>query len=190
MSDQDREQEQKLPRKNTVILERRFVPEGSIIMREGEAGENAFLIQSGEVSVYTQSGDHRFELAKMGPGQIVGEMALVFDDEVRTATVEALEDCNLIVITRGTFQKKLDSSDPTIRAIVPMLMRRIINTSNALIKKSADPDEMVETISMIYQNVQAALSPGQKSTFQRDVGPKLEVFLDSIKNFRETHGND
>ena len=169
-------------REKTVILERRFVPKGKIIMQEGDVGYSAFLVQSGKVVVYTDAGGKRLELARMGVGQIVGEMALVFD-QPRTATVEALEDCNLIVITRRVLQQKLDKSDPTIRAIVPMLMRRVLDTSNALIKKSADVEDLIDTVNMIYQNVNGALPLERRQDFQDDVGPHLEAFLEAIKAF-------
>jgi CRP/FNR family transcriptional regulator, cyclic AMP receptor protein len=168
--------------KDPVILERRFVPQGSIIMREGEKGYCAFLIQSGKVRVY--AGENRVELATMDMGQIFGEMALVFD-EPRTATVEALEDCNLIVITRDTLQQKLERSDPTVRAIVPMLMKRIVQANNVLLNKQGDGvDDMIETVNSIYQNIHASLPPVQKKSLETAVLPPLEVFLKAVQAFK------
>ena len=169
--------------RDAVILERRFVPEGSVIMKQGEQGSSAFLIQSGSVKVYTQAQDgRRVDLAEMGVGQIFGEMALVFD-EPRTATVEALEDCNLIVITRQTLEDKLRKSDPTVRAIVPMLMKRIMVANNALLKKAGSTDELVETVNAVYQNIHATLPPAQKKSLENTVLPKLEDFLKAMIEF-------
>ncbi|HRQ60205.1 MAG TPA: cyclic nucleotide-binding domain-containing protein, partial [Alphaproteobacteria bacterium] len=130
--------------KDSIILERRFVPQGTLVMRQGDPGNSAYLIQSGSVSVFTEHEGKTIELAKLELGQIFGEMALIFDDP-RTASVKAMEDCNLIVITRQSFKQKLDRSDPTIRAIVVMLTQRIVTANNALLAKKSNLTDLVDT---------------------------------------------
>ncbi len=115
--------------KDRVILERRFVPKGSVIIKEGEEAYSAYLIQSGKVGVYTLKDGRQVQLAELGMGEICGEMALIGEDS-RAANVKTLEDCNLIVITRSAFEEKLRHSDPTIRAVMHMLIKRL-KTSNA-----------------------------------------------------------
>lgn len=170
--------------KDSIILERRFVPEGTLVMRQGDQGNSAYLLQSGMVSVYVDHDGRRIELAKLEMGQIFGEMALIFDDP-RTASVVALEDCNLIVITRQTFKQKLDRSDPTIRAIVVMLTQRILTANNAMINKKADLSDLMDTSKMIYENVLSGLPAVQKRTFENSVLPKLEDLMNEIKSFQE-----
>lgn len=170
--------------KDSIILERRFVPAGTLVMRQGDQGNSAYLLQSGSVSVFTEYEGKKIELAKLEMGQIFGEMALIFD-EPRTASVMALEDCNLIVITRQTFKQKLDRSDPTIRAIVVMLTQRIVTANNALLAKKGDLDDLMETSKIIYDNVLSTLPPAQKRTFENSVLPKLDEFMGAIKSFQE-----
>lgn len=179
--------EKKANNKDTIILERRFVPAGAEILKEGERGSTAFLIQSGQVRVVAgrQSGKE-VELGYLGVGQIFGEMALVFD-EPRSATVEAVEDCNLIVITRETMNHKLNKSDPTVKAIVPMLMKRIVETNNALLNKESSVDDMVQAVNNIYENIYSSLSSAQKQSLQNEVLPKLQEFLGAVKGFRERY---
>ena len=178
----------KKSKESTVLLERRFVPKGKFIMKEGDVGTTAFLIQSGKAAVYSESTGKKIEFAEMGVGQIVGEMALVFD-QPRSATIEALEDCNLVVITRRVLEQKLERSDPMIRAIVPMLTKRILDTSNALIRKSSDVDDLIDTVNLLYQNVQPPMTDEQRKVFTKDVGPHLEAFLNSIKDFQKKHAS-
>ena len=102
--------------KDTIILERCFVPEGKLVVKEGEDGNCAYLIQSGSVTVFTYNEGARIDLANFEAGEIFGELALIFD-EPRSASVVANEDCNLIVITRNTLKHKLDNSDPTVKEI-------------------------------------------------------------------------
>ena len=55
--------------RDSVILERRFIPGGHLLIEEGEVGNCAYLIQSGTVSVYSDDGGKRVELATLGPGR-------------------------------------------------------------------------------------------------------------------------
>jgi CRP/FNR family transcriptional regulator, cyclic AMP receptor protein len=167
--------------KETVILDRRFVPQGSIIMKEGETSVCAFLIQSGRVKIY--AGPNKIELATMEAGQIFGEMALVFD-EPRTATVEALEDCNLIVITREKLMEKLDRSDPTVRAIVPMLMKRLLQSNNVILNKENSLDEMLDTVTAIYENIARNQIPTRKKTLENMILPKLQDLTKAVREFQ------
>ena len=118
---------------DTIILERRFVPEGTLVMRQGDPGNCAYLVQSGTVSVYTEKDGKKTELAQLGAGEIFGEMALVFD-EPRSASVKAAEDSNLIILTREAFKQKLNKTDPTIKAIVGMLIKRVTSANEKIAK--------------------------------------------------------
>jgi CRP-like cAMP-binding protein len=120
---------------NRVILERRFVPKGGVFIKQGDEAYSAYLIQSGLVSVYSKVDDEVLELAQLGAGEICGEMALV-SDGCRTASVKALEDCNLIVITRTAFEEKLSRLDPTIYAIINMLISRLKKLNDAVLSEN------------------------------------------------------
>ena len=172
--------------RNSVILERRFVPEGTLIIKEGEDGNCAYLLQSGSVEVYTKNEDKKVVLAKLDIGQIFGEMALIFDEK-RTASVKALEDCNLAVITRQAFKQKLDKTDPTMKAIVQMLTQRIISANNTVINKKSSLEDLRETTQIIYQNVLSGLPKNRQRTFQNAVLPKLDDFLHAIRAFEEKY---
>lgn len=175
-------------RKDTVILDRRFVPKGAVIIKEGEFGNQAFLVQSGAVRVFVKSDDREVELAKLGTGQIFGEMALIFDGP-RTASVQASEDCNLIVISRQQFEDKLRSTDPTIKAVVNMMARRILDVNNSLINKKNDLDALKEATRVIYQNVAGGLKGAQLRAFQSGVVPKIEGMLEALEAFEDRYGD-
>lgn len=168
------------------ILERRAVPRGDTIIYQGEMGVSAFLVQSGEVVVFTEADGKKIELARMGPGQIVGEMALVVDSP-RTATVQAVTDCNLIVITREVLQEKLQKSDPTIRALVPMLMKRIAQSNKALLRQGGHLDDMEGLIRSLYQELHASLPAAQKKSLEMAVEGPMHDFLKAIGDFRSRY---
>lgn len=155
-------------------------------MEEGEPGSCAYLIQSGSVEVYTENEGQEIRLAKLELGQIFGEMALIFDER-RTASVRAVEDCNLIVITRQSFQAKLNKSDPTIKAIVQMLSQRVVLANNTLVNKKSNVQDLVETTEIIYENVLSSLPRSRQRTFQTAVLPKLEEFLKAVDAFSDRY---
>ena len=173
---------------NTVILERRFIPKGQIIIHNGEYGQEAFLIQSGQVQVFIAKDDKDVELARLEAGQIVGEMAFISDGP-RTASVRATQDCNLIVISRQQFQEKLKESDPTVRAIVQMLSKRIVDSNNSLLNKKSDLEDLKETAHTIYENILVKLSLNQQRNFQNTVFPHLQALMESLDTFKERYGD-
>jgi CRP-like cAMP-binding protein len=78
------------------------IGEGRVLMRQGEVALECYVIESGEV-VVTKDGQ---ELARRGPGTIVGEMALI-DHGPRTATVTAVTPVTAYVLNRGEFSSLL-----------------------------------------------------------------------------------
>ncbi|NNF65214.1 MAG: Crp/Fnr family transcriptional regulator [Acidimicrobiia bacterium] len=52
----------------------------SHLFREGEQATRAFLIEKGEVSLYRGSGDDRRVVARVGPGAVIGDIAMFSGD--------------------------------------------------------------------------------------------------------------
>ncbi len=80
------------------FLKRRDFPRGAVVFREGERGEELFIVHSGRVgSFVTQSDGTRRRIYEFGPGRFFGEMAIV-EGEPRSATCWAEEDTTLLVL--------------------------------------------------------------------------------------------
>jgi CRP-like cAMP-binding protein len=88
------------------------VAAGTVLAREGDLGDEFFVIESGTAKV-TRGGA---PVAKLGAGDFFGEIALI-REERRTATVTATSPMVLIVMTGSSF-RSLDSSTPEIRETV------------------------------------------------------------------------
>jgi serine/threonine-protein kinase len=83
----------------------RFRP-GELIVREGEAGSTAYILVEGRCRVYKGSGTDRALLREMGPGDAFGETAVV-TDKPRTASVEAVDEVKVMVVTRDNLTEGL-----------------------------------------------------------------------------------
>jgi hypothetical protein len=67
------------------------IRKGAIIVQEASTDSEAYLVHSGLVEVFHERGGRRLVLARLGPGQVFGEMALILE-RPRTASVVAVED--------------------------------------------------------------------------------------------------
>jgi predicted signal transduction protein with EAL and GGDEF domain len=94
--------------------------QGEVLIREGERGECAYIIESGNVEILLQRDGQLIQISTRGAGSLIGEMAMI-DDRPRTATVRALDDCTLMEITRDDFAHRVESADP----VVKMVMRTV-----------------------------------------------------------------
>lgn len=100
---------------------------GDLLIRQGEAGKSAYIIEQGRVEIYIEKDGKPQFVGTRGPGTLLGEMALI-DDDTRTANVRALEDCKLIEITREDFVRRLNATDPVMQTVMRVLMTRYRDT--------------------------------------------------------------
>lgn len=85
-------------------------PKGTVIINEGDSGSSMFLLLHGRVKVFVSDGHGKeFVLAVLGPGECVGELALL-DDEPRTASVETEEATSFLVVQKVDFLELLSDS--------------------------------------------------------------------------------
>ena len=110
--------------KSATVLDRKAVPAGSKIFTEGDTGNVAFIVESGEIEIWKGSEAEKHRLGVISKGGIFGEMALI-DGEPRMASATALTDCILIAVSEGIFQQKIDRSDPFVVALLRMFAKNI-----------------------------------------------------------------
>jgi predicted acylesterase/phospholipase RssA/CRP-like cAMP-binding protein len=77
---------------------------GEALFRQGEPADSLFLIVSGRVRVLRNEQDESRDVAELGPGEIVGEMAMV-SGEVRPTTVVAVRDSQVARLTKTGFDR-------------------------------------------------------------------------------------
>ena len=121
------------------LLGRTTYPAGARILTVSQPGEMAYIILDGTLKVSTiQSNGRELTLALLGPGEIVGELALT-DRSGRSADVEALEKATLVWIDRNTFER-LRRELPAITENLLRLMARRLRLANAQLQAIATLD--------------------------------------------------
>ncbi|TFH73286.1 EAL domain-containing protein [Gammaproteobacteria bacterium LSUCC0112] len=93
-------------------------------MRQGDPGHCAFFIQSGRVLIsLTRPDGSVLQMGNRGPGSLIGEMAIV-DDGPRSASVQAIEDCRLLEISKHDFTRALRNSNPIVGLVTRLILLR------------------------------------------------------------------
>jgi hypothetical protein len=103
-------------------LPRRLFEPGEVIIREGDAGDAAYVVVSGRCRAYRNVGAEQETLEVMGAGDVFGEMALILD-EPRAATVEAMDRVTVLVLGKQTMTEGL-GVDGWTGALVRALAQR------------------------------------------------------------------
>jgi CRP/FNR family transcriptional regulator, cyclic AMP receptor protein len=93
---------------------------GTVLCKEGEIGQEFFVIVDGEVEVKRKGR----RLGTRGAGDFIGEIALL-EDMKRTATVTAKTPLHVFVLTRPTFQHLVNEHPAVERKILRTLARRL-----------------------------------------------------------------
>jgi len=120
---------------SNAAVEQSYQP-GQLIMRQGDTGVGAFIIRSGKVEVVQERDGKETKLATLGPGDVVGEMALL-DEFPRSASVRAVEPTTALGIQRWHFRGILESHPQLALALLPILTRRIRNAEGVLPAQAA-----------------------------------------------------
>jgi len=105
--------------------ERKF-PAGTVLMQQGDTGAGLFVITSGHVKVTQATDPDRAEenLRTMGPGEVLGEMALL-DDLPRSATVTAIDDVTALLLPIWEFRTILHSNPDIAVKLLATLSHRL-----------------------------------------------------------------
>jgi len=99
--------------------------QGSTLFVEKMPGEVLYIVLEGGIDIIKKTKDGDNIIAKIGPGEIVGEMSLI-DSGPRTATGKTNSDSRLVVVTKKSFNEMLES-DPKIAAKILMELLKVIN---------------------------------------------------------------
>ena len=96
----------------------RLYDPGEIIFKSGDRGGEAYVIKSGKVGIKVPGSQKSITT---GPGQIIGEMAVISDME-RMATASAIDETVVVALSRRAMQRMMDSVDMEMRTIIEFLV--------------------------------------------------------------------
>lgn len=106
------------------IYDRKLFGPGKLLIRPGDPPSHAYLVQSGRARVFAIVNGERKNLAALGPGDIVGDMALIRKSDHHYG-VEAINTVLAVVISIRRLHDALDGADPLMKTILNGMLRRV-----------------------------------------------------------------
>jgi len=103
--------------------------DGEIVIRQGEMGDNMFVIQEGQVEIVVEQDGQEVRLAVQGAGQPIGEMA-IFQHQVRSATVRALGQARILTVDKKRLLRRIHE-DPSLAYYMMQTMSQRVRELNA-----------------------------------------------------------
>jgi CRP/FNR family cyclic AMP-dependent transcriptional regulator len=124
-----------LERFSQVAVPRSF-PSGTRVFHEGDRSDACYIVRSGSLRVTREHSDGRaITLATLGPGDIFGELAML-DGEVRSASVETLEDSELVALPGADVRALLGRHPEITVKLVAALVGRLRAANERIARQS------------------------------------------------------
>ncbi len=120
---------------------RTFEP-GELLIRKGEPPNGLHLIASGEVEVSTTEGEERLVIAKLGPGEVVGEVAMILRRE-SMADVQAVHPSVTLFLSGAGFHEILRAHPTLLAQLYDLAVKRDEETSSVVAQEAQNADDYV-----------------------------------------------
>ena len=139
------------------LVRGRTVGPAELVFKEGDPGDKFFIVQSGSVEILTdKAGSEPDLLAVKRAGDAFGEMALL-TDAPRSATVRAVEQTNLLVVSRDQFEQLLGGD--TLATRVMRSLAKSLRSLNIRFGARDATDAMNNPLMNYTRAVQKSLLP-------------------------------
>jgi len=141
-----------------VAVPRGFAP-GEAVFHEGDASDTCYVVRAGRARAIRQHADGRqITLATFASGDIFGELAM-FDDEVRSATVEATEELGVLAIL-GNDMRRLMREHPEIAVKLAVALARRLRSANERLARQSFQTVQSRVAAVLAQLVEQAREEG------------------------------
>jgi CRP/FNR family transcriptional regulator len=141
-----------------VSVPRRFGA-GEVVFREGDDSDTCYVVNTGHARAIREHPDGRqITLATFGPGDIFGELAM-FDDERRSATIEASDDLEVLGIL-GTDMRRLLRRHPDIAVKLVIALGRRLRAANERLARQSFQTVQSRVAAVLAQLVEQAQAEG------------------------------
>lgn len=130
---------------------------GDWIFRQADPGDYAFVIESGWVEVTHGIGESSEVLARIGPGELLGEMALI-DGNPRSASARAATEVRLRQVSFEQLSERLDSADPMLRLLLKVMLSRYRDVLSPGSERPLDPNDADRQAVLMRLNLEQDLA--------------------------------
>jgi len=121
---------------------------GEFLFKQNDLTKDLYIVKSGKVRVFKIEGGIEIDLDQIAPGGIIGEIAAI-DNGPRSASVVALEDTEVFVISQEEFKKLSEKIPDWLKKICAILAGRLRET-DAKIDRNLEKDETLNIASALF----------------------------------------
>jgi CRP/FNR family transcriptional regulator, cyclic AMP receptor protein len=163
---------------------------GEVLFREGESGEVMFVIQSGAVRITKEVGGEAKSLAVLGPGEFLGEMAIL-NGKPRTATATVVETTRCLVIEAKTLESMVARNAEIALRLIKKLAKRL-DSADTLVEILMHRDPKARVMLALARHADAFGEPTEEGIrirttpeeIAREVGVDLSVAEEVMARLR------
>ena len=130
------------------------VPAGTIFLEQGNVGQGLYLVLQGKAEVIKREGGQEVKLADMGPGDMAGEISLLFEEPI-SATVRTTAPTTLLFLARELFKPLIDAVPELLAHFNRLAEARLQDTENK-IAHTLD-DDLIELLEEDEEHVEVDL---------------------------------
>lgn len=154
---------------------------GETLLKQGELGDTAYVVLSGEFEIQKQTGQSLIKIDVRSPGDVVGEMALL-SQSPRNASVIAKTDCEVLKIPQEAFEKLLSSSTTAALAVLHWVMTRLTQNESLLHQQEKMAALGTMSAGLAHELNNPAAAAQRSAAELSKTLPKLQVLTHQIES--------
>ncbi|UPR03695.1 cyclic nucleotide-binding domain-containing protein [Chloropicon primus] len=109
------------------------------VMRQGDIGTELYIVKQGKIAVEIDKDDgSKLVVAELGPGSVIGDVALLGLNTTRTASIRTITNCIIFELTQEDMQKVWDK-DPTLKVYMLAVAKEHLERRKGKPKEKEDP---------------------------------------------------
>jgi phosphoserine phosphatase RsbU/P len=144
-------------------------PAGAILMREGERGDGVYIVLSGVFEIIKELGmPDEYRFGRRGVGEFVGEMGLLNQDGLRTASARAASDAQVIRLTRADFERMLGRYPTMAYEMLRVLSTRLRDSNDAVIHDLQEKNRQLQAQNQQLARAYADLEAAQAQLVEKE----------------------
>ena len=166
------------------ILDKKFVPKGDEVFRDGDPGEAAYLVESGVIGIFKTVEGEEIQLATMSDGELFGEMTII-DGSARMAHAVALEDSVIVSIPRTGIEAMLAKQNPLIKTLIQILVDNLRNVHEVYMKRPRSVHDFFNAIAFHTGGLAHNLENNKDTDPSGELLKRLELIEHQLEELRD-----
>jgi CRP-like cAMP-binding protein len=153
----------------------RVFHKGSLLFKEGQRSDAAYIIKQGRVTLYRVLKNKRVGLGIRGPGDMVGEMEMI-TSEPQTASAEALEYTEVLVLDQNLLRTMLLRSPRPVQIITGYLVERVRTLAQRITERPSG-HQFLSVCRVVALCWRAAVASGRKDLSYAELSSTIKEIL-------------